>query len=62
MKVGGKLVKSMRFADDKAFMINTEKELSAIVNSSNETGDKYDTRMNIIKTKVMKISKKNKKA
>ena len=47
VKVGGKLVKRVRFADDKAFMTSTEKGLSAMVNSSNDIGDKYDTRMNI---------------
>ena len=54
MKVGGKLVKSLRFADDKAFMTSTKERLLAMVNSLNDTGDKYDMRMNIIKTKVMK--------
>ena len=62
VKVGGKLVKSIKFADEKAFEGSTEKGLSAMVNSLNDTGDKYDTRMNFIKTKVIKITKKNKKA
>ena len=54
-------MKSMRFADDKAFVASTEKGLSAMVNSINKAGDKYGTRMNFIKTKAKKISKKNKK-
>ena len=46
MKVGGKVVKSVRFAGDKAFVAGTEKGLSATVKSLNDTGDKYDTRLN----------------
>ena len=33
-----------------------------MINSLNDTEDKYDMRMKFIKAKVMKISKENKKA
>ena len=55
-------MKSVKFADDKVFVASTEKGLSAKVNSLNDTGYKYDTRINFIKIKVMNISKKDKKA
>ena len=57
VKVGGKLLKGMRFADDKAFVANTEKGLSAVVN----IGDKYNTRLNFFAIKIMKIGKRTKK-
>jgi len=57
IKVGGKLLKDVRFADDQAMIAGSESGLQRIMDSLNTTAIKYGMKINIKKTKVMKVSK-----
>jgi len=58
MKVGGKLVKDVRFADDHGMVAGSEGGLQKLIDGLNRTAKEYDMKMNIKKTKVMKVSRK----
>src|SRR5688572_8499115 len=58
IKVGGKLVKALRFADDQAMLAGREDELQKMMDRLNTVSIQYKMKINIKKTKVMKISKK----
>jgi len=55
--VGGKLVKSLRFADNKAMLAGCECELQRMMDHLNMVSVNYNMKINTKKTKVMKISK-----
>ena len=55
--IGGKVITDVRFADDQAMVSNTEQGLQNIVRKLDETAEKYDMKINIQKTKVMKITR-----
>ena len=57
VKVSGRLVKDMRFADYQDILASTEIELQNVIDGLNEATKKYDMKINIKKAKVMKISK-----
>jgi len=57
IKVGGKLIKALRFADDQAMLASSENELQQVMDRLNTTSAKYNMKINTKKTKVMKISK-----
>jgi len=57
IKVGGKLLKDVRFADDEGMVAGTESGLQKVMDSVNTTAEKYGMRINTKKTKVMKISR-----
>ena len=59
VKVGGKLLKDIRFADDQAVVASTEKGLQYLMDDIVKTAKKYDMKLNVKKTKVMRISKRN---
>ena len=58
VRVGGRMVKSIRFADDKAIVCNSEAGLQEMVNSLNRTAEEYGMKINESKTKVMRIAKR----
>lgn len=58
VRVGGRMVKSIRFADDQAIVRNREVGLQEMVNSLNRTTEKYEMRNKESKTKVMRITKR----
>ena len=58
VKVGGEILKDLRFADDQAIIANSEDGLQRQMNSLVETWNDYDMKINIKKTKIMLISKK----
>ena len=58
--IGGRTVKSVRFADDTAILAKTERELQLMLNNLNDTVEAYGMRINEKKTKVMKMSRSNK--
>jgi hypothetical protein len=62
IKVGGRLVKALRFADDQAMLAGTQKELQRMMDRLNMISTEYDMKINIKKTKAMRISKGGKKA
>ena len=57
IKVGGKLIKALRFADDQAMMAGSQEGLQKMMDRLNRISMEYDMRINIKKTKVMKISR-----
>ena len=57
VKIGGQLLKDIRFADDQGMIANTEKGLQKTMNGLNITAEKYGMKINIKKTKVMRVSR-----
>ena len=57
VKVGGSLLKDIRFADDQGMVAETERGLQIIMNRLNDASKEYGMKINIKKTKVMKVSK-----
>src|SRR5438132_5469131 len=57
IKVGGKLIKDGRFADDQGMIAKSEAGLQKIMDGLNSTSLEYGMKINIKKTKVMKVSK-----
>ena len=55
--VGGKNITDFRFADDTALTAWTEAHLQVMLNKVVKISDKYGLKINIKKTKVMKVSK-----
>ena len=47
VKVGGKLLKDIRFADDQAMVADSEKGLQEIMDKLVEVGRKYDMKNNV---------------
>ena len=58
IKVGGQLVRDVRFADDQAMLDETESGLQIVMDRLSHTAEDYGMKINVKKTKVMKISKK----
>ena len=56
--MGGKMVKALRFADDQAMMAGSQEGLQLMMDRLNSISMDYDMKINIKKTKVMKISKR----
>ncbi len=57
VKVGGQMAKAIRFADDQAMLASSNAGLQRIINRLNETSEEYGMKINIAKTKVMRISR-----
>ena len=47
----------MRFADDQGMVANTEKGLQKIMDRLNVAAKAFDMKINVDKTKVMKVSR-----
>ena len=60
IKVGGTLVKALRFADDQAMLAGTQEGLQQMMEHLERTSKEYGMKINFKKTKVMKISRKKK--
>src|SRR6218665_2027180 len=58
IKVGGKLVKDVRFADDQEMIAGSEGGLQKLMDGLNRTAKEFDMKVNIKKTKVKKVSRK----
>ena len=56
IKVGGKLLQDVRFADDQGMVEDTENGLQKIMERLSATAEEYGMKINIKKTKVMRIS------
>jgi len=54
---GGELVQYVRYADDQPMNDNTEKGSQNFLNETNKVVKKYGMKINIKKTKVMKIGR-----
>jgi len=57
VRVRGKLVKDVRFADDQGMVAGTEQGLQKVMDGLTETAKKYDMTINVKKTKSMVISR-----
>src|SRR6218665_3297927 len=57
-KIRGKLVKDVRFADDQGMVAGSEGGLQKLMDGLNRTAKEYDMKVNIKKTKVMKVPRK----
>ena len=57
VKVGGRIVQAVRFADDQAMVANSNAGLQRIMDNLNETSKEYGMKINLKKTKVMRISR-----
>ena len=55
--MGGKWLKDVRFADDQAMVASTELGLQTIMDGLVRVAKQYDMKINVKKTKVMRISK-----
>ena len=60
IKVGGQLIKSVRFADDQALVSGSSKGLQALVDALEIQCGKFGMKINHKKTKVMRFSRKKK--
>ena len=61
VRVGGSLIPDVRFADDQAMTAGSESGLQKIMNRVNDTGKEYGMKINVKKTKVMVVSKEERK-
>jgi len=57
VSIGGVKMKDIRFADDQVVIAETEEGLQKLVDSLHTTIGRYNMKMNIKKTKVMRISR-----
>ena len=57
VRVGGQLVQSIRYADDSSIVADTETGLQKLIDSVVNHAKNYGMKVNIVKTKVMRIAK-----
>ena len=57
VKVGGKMVKDIRFSDDQGMVAISERGLQSIMDTLEATAGNYGMKTNTKKTKVMKVSR-----
>ena len=57
VKVGEKLVKYIRFADDQGMVASSARGLQSIMDRLESTARNYGMKINTKKTKVMKVSR-----
>src|SRR5579872_2257256 len=57
IKVGGKLVRDVRFADDQGMVAGTQKGLQKIMDALQRVAEVYGMKININKTKTMRVSR-----
>ena len=61
IKVGGKLLQNIRFADDQGMLASTKRGLQKIMDALCTNAEEYGMKINIKKTKVIVISKSQEK-
>src|SRR6478609_5345839 len=57
IRVGGELIKDVKYADDQGMVAKTEAGLQSLMDSLNTTAKHYDMKINIKKTKAMVVSR-----
>jgi hypothetical protein len=57
VKIGGQLMKDVRFANDQGMVASSQNGLQIVMNALNKTANKYDMKIHIKKTKTMVVSK-----
>ena len=58
IKIGGKTINNLRYADDTVLLAETKEDLQLIINEVNKVGKEYGMKMNANKTKTMVITRK----
>ena len=53
IKIAGRNINNLRYADDPTLMAETEEELKSLLMKVKEEGDKVGLKLNIQKTKIM---------
>src|SRR6476469_8564584 len=56
IRVGGELIKDVKYADDQGMVASTEARLQSLMDSLNTTAKHYHMKINIKKTKAMVVS------
>ena len=56
IKIAGRIINSLRYADDITLMAEGEEELKSLLMKVKEESEKVDLKLNIQKTKIMAIS------
>jgi hypothetical protein len=56
-KIGGQVIRTVKYADDLVLLAWEEKVLQGMVDRLSEIGRRYGMEMNVEKTKVMRISR-----
>ena len=56
MKIAGRNINHLRYADDTTLMAESEEELKSLLIKVKEEGEKVDLKLNIQKTKIMAYS------
>jgi len=57
IKVRGKMIQDVRFADDRGMIASTERGLQRVMDRLNATAENFGMKINTKKTKVMKVSR-----
>jgi len=57
VKVGGKLIKALRFADDQAMLAGSQSDLQRMIDRLTMESVNHNMKINTKKTKVMRVSK-----
>ena len=53
IKISGRNVNNLRYADDTTFMAESEEKLNSVLMKVKEESEKVDLKLNIQKTKIM---------
>ena len=53
IKIAGKNINNLTYADDTTFMAESEEELKSLLMKGKEESEKVDLKLNIQKTKIM---------
>ena len=56
IKIAGRNINKLRYADDTTLMAGSEEELKSLLMNVNEESEKIDLKLNIQKTKIMASS------
>jgi len=58
ISVGGRIINTVRYADDKIVVANSQKGLQQLMDNLNKVTREFDMKINVKKTKMMSISQK----
>ena len=56
IKIAGRNINNLRYADDTTFMAESEEELKSLLMKAKEESEKFGLKLNIQKTKIMASS------
>ena len=60
ISVGGRIINTIRYADEKAVVANSQKRLQQLMDNLNKVTREFGMKINVKKTNVMCISRKGK--